>query len=74
MNNQHTFKIGPYPIQERLDPSDTTASVQQFWQIKQYVNGDFRQLWGPFDGEIASAQVAKRLAAYFNRRDMAWSH
>ncbi|MFY9986811.1 MAG: hypothetical protein WAK31_18775 [Chthoniobacterales bacterium] len=45
MNNQHTFTISQYPIREWLDPSVTTAGVKQFWQIKEYVNGEFRQLW-----------------------------
>jgi hypothetical protein len=70
MNNQHTFKIGPYPIREWLDPSVTTEVVEHFWQIKEYVNGEFRQLWGPFDSEMAAAQTVKGLAAYFNGRDM----
>jgi len=74
MNNQHTFAITPYPIREWLDPSVTTAAVQPFWRIKVYVNGKFRQLWGSFDSEMAAAQAANRLAAYFNRKDMAWSH
>ena len=74
MNNQHTFTISPYPIREWLDPSVTTAAVQPFWRIKVYVNGKFRQLWGPFDSEMAAAQAVNRLAAYFNRKDMAWSH
>ena len=71
MNNQHTFKISQYPIREWLDPSVTTADVQQFWQINEYVNGEFRQSWGPFDSEMAAAQAVKRLAAYFNRTDIA---
>ena len=74
MNNQHTFTISQYPIREWLDPSVTTPGVTQFWQIKEYVNGEFRQLWGPFDSEMAAAQAVKRLAAYFNGSDMAWSH
>jgi len=73
MNNQHTFKISQYPIREWLDPSVPAAGVQQFWQIKEYVNGEFRQLWGPFDSEMGAAQTVKRLAAYFNGSDMAWS-
>ena len=73
MNNQHTFKISRYPILQWLDPSVTTAGVQQFWQIKEYVNGEFRQLWGPFGSEMAAAHAVKRLVAYFNRTDMAWS-
>jgi hypothetical protein len=73
MNNQHTFTISQYPIREWLDPSVTTA-VQQFWKIDEYVNGEFRQSWGPFDSEMAAAQAVKRLAAYFNGSDMAWSH
>jgi hypothetical protein len=74
MNNEHTFKISQYPTLEWLDPSVTTAGVQRFWQIEEYVNGEFRQLWKPFDSEMAAAQAVKLLAAYFNRRDMAWSH
>ena len=74
MNNQHTFTISPYPIREWLDPLVTTAAVLQFWQINEYVNGEFRQLWGPFDSKMAAAQAVNRLAAYFNRKDMAWSH
>ena len=74
MNNQHTFTISQYPIREWLDPSVTTPGVKQFWQIKEYVNGEFRRLWGPFDSEMAAAQAVKRLAAYFNGSDMAWSH
>ena len=73
MNNQHTFKISHYPIREWLDRSVTTA-VQQLWKIKEYVNGEFRQLWGPFDNETAATEAVKRLSAYFNRRDLAWSH
>jgi hypothetical protein len=74
MNNQHTFTISQYPIREWLDPSVRTAGVKQFWQIKEYVNGEFRQLWRPFDSEMAAAQAVKRLAVYFNGSDMAWSH
>jgi hypothetical protein len=74
MNNQHTFKVSQYPIPEWIDPSVATARVQPFWQIKECVNGEFRQLWGPYDSEVAAAQAANRLATYFNRRDMAWSH
>ena len=74
MNNKHTFTISPYPIWEWLDPSVTTAGVKPFWQIKEYVNGEFRQLWGPFDSEMAAAQAVKGLAAYFNGSDRAWSH
>jgi hypothetical protein len=74
MNNQHTFKISQYPILEWFGPSVTTAGAQQFWQIKEYVNGEFRQSWGPFDSETAAAQRVNRLAAYFNGSDMAWSH
>jgi hypothetical protein len=71
MNNKHTFKISQYPVPGWLDPSVTTAGVvQQFWQINEYVNGEFRQLWGPFDSEIAAAQAVKRLTAYFDGRDM----
>jgi hypothetical protein len=74
MNNQHTFKVSQYPFREWFDPSVTTSGVQQFWQIEEYVNGEFRQLWGPFDGEMAAARAVNRLTAYFNRTDMAWSH
>ena len=74
MNNQHTFDISPYPIREWLDPSVTTAAVQPFWRIKVYVNGKFRQLWGPFDNKMAAAQAVKRLTAYFNGSDLQWSH
>ena len=74
MSNQHTFKMSPYPIREWLGPSVTTEGVQHFWQIKEYVNGEFRQFWGPFDSEMAAAQTIKRLAAYFNRTDIAWSN
>jgi hypothetical protein len=74
MNNKHTFKISQHPTLEWLDPSVTTAGVQQFWQIKEYINGEFRQLWEPFDSEMAAAQVVKRLSAYFNGSDMEWSH
>jgi hypothetical protein len=74
MNNQHTFTISPYPIREWLDPSVTSAGVQQFWQIKGYVNGEFCQLWGPFDSETAAAQAVKGLAAYFKGSDRAWGH
>jgi hypothetical protein len=74
MNNQHTFKISPFPIREWLDPSVTPAGVRPFWQIKEYVDEEFRQLWGPYDSERAAARAVKRLAAYFNRSDMQWSH
>ena len=74
MSNQHTFKMSPYPIREWLGPSVTTGGVQHFWQIKEYVNGEFRQFWGPFDTEMAAAQAVKCLATYFNGRDMEWSH
>ena len=74
MNNQHTFKISQYPIREWLDSSDTTAAVQPFWRTKVYVNGKFRPSWGPFNREMAAAQAVNRLAAYFNQRDMEWSH
>ena len=74
MSNQHTFEISPYPIWEWLDPLVTPAGVQQFWQIKECVNGEFRQLWGPFDNQMAAAQAVKRLTAYFNGSDMQWSH
>jgi hypothetical protein len=71
MNNRHTFKISQYPIREWLDPSVTTNDVQQFWQIQEFVNGEFRQSWGPFDSEMAAAQAVKALADYFNRTDIA---
>jgi hypothetical protein len=74
MNNKHTFKISQYPIREWPDPSVTTAAVQQFWQIKEYVNGEFRQLWGPFDSETAAAWAVKCLHAYFNRSLMSRGH
>ena len=74
MNNKHTFKISQYPIWEWLDPSVTPAAVQSFWQIEEYINGEFRQLWGPFDSEMAAAQAVKGLTAYFNGSDMTWSH
>jgi len=74
MNNQHTFTISQYSVREWLDPSVTPAGVRQVWQIKEHVNGEFRQLWGPFDSEMAAAQAVKRLTAYFNGSDRAWSH
>ena len=74
MNNQHTFTISQYPIREWLDPSIRTAGLKQFWQIKEYVNGEFRRSFGPYNNECEAEQAVNWLSAYFNRRDMAWSH
>ena len=54
-----------------LDPTVTAASLQQFWQIEEYVNGEFRQLWGPYDSEMEAERAVNRLLAYFNQREMA---
>jgi hypothetical protein len=73
MNNQHTFKISPYP-----DPG-VARSVGHDWRCPAFL-ADQRvhqrgvpPVVGHFDSETAAAQTVNRLAAYFNGRDIEWS-
>jgi hypothetical protein len=74
MNNKHTFKINQYPVPKWLDPIITTTPVPPFWNIAHYVNGEFRQSFGPYNNKCEAEQVVNCLSAYFNRRDMACTH
>ena len=74
MNSQHKFKISQYPVLGWLDPTVATTAVPKLWKITHYVNGEFRQSYGPYDSEMAAEHSVNRLSAYFNRRDMACSH
>jgi hypothetical protein len=66
MNHKHTFKISSHRISHEFDPSVAPRGIQRFWRVEEYVNGEFQQLWGPYDSENEAELAANRLTAHFS--------